>query len=147
MNDRVVWQERVAGKRVGWRKVKPPSSKVQSLSRASHKGKRNQKIVKNGRQTVQANHGKRMSSRQILDICGRKARTRPIPHQPIPSQYRTRWDHGSEVRGHGLVVGRGKRPIFEVPVRALLGEVSYWDDIPPKRSKTKLKPLGAYHEG
>ena len=45
------------------------------------------------------------------------------------------------------MVGRGKRPIFEVPVRALLGEVSYWDDIPPKRNKAELEPLGAYHEG
>ena len=41
---------------------------------------------------------------------------------------------------------RGK-PIFEVPARALLGEVSCWDDIPSKRSKTKLEPLGACHKG
>ena len=44
------------------------------------------------------------------------------------------------------MVGRGKRPIFEVPARALFGEVSYWDDIPPKRSKVELESLGACHE-
>ena len=65
-------------------------SKAQSLGRASHKGKRNQKIVKNGRQTVQVNHGKRMSSRQILDIYEREARVRPRLHQPVPNQYKTR---------------------------------------------------------
>ena len=27
------------------------------------------------------------------------------------------------------------RTYFEVPARALLGEVSCWDDIPPKRAK------------
>lgn len=25
--------------------------------------------------------------------------------------------------------------------------MSYWDDIPPKRSKDELEPLGACHEG
>ena len=34
-----------------------------------------------------------------------------------------------------------------VSVQALLGEMSCWDDIPPKRSKDELKPLGACHEG
>ena len=41
---------------------------------------------------------------------------------------------------------RGKT-YFEVPARALLGEVSYLDDIPPKRSKTELELLSACHEG
>ena len=34
-----------------------------------------------------------------------------------------------------------------VPTWALLGDTSYWDDIPPKRSKDELGPLGACHEG
>ena len=33
------------------------------------------------------------------------------------------------------MVERGKKSIFEVPAQALLGEVSCWDDILPKRSK------------
>ena len=28
-----------------------------------------------------------------------------------------------------------------------LGEMSCWDDIPPKKSKDELEPLGACHEG
>ena len=51
-----------------------------------------------------------------------------------------------KVRGCGLVVGRGKT-YSKAPAQALLGEMSYWDDIPPKRSKDELEPLGACHEG
>ena len=57
---------------------------------------------------MQANHGRHMSSRQILDIHGREARARPRPHQLVPNQYRTRRGHGLKVRGHDLVVGRGE---------------------------------------
>ena len=94
---------------------------------------------------MQANHGKRMSSRQILDIHGRKAHARPRSHKTVPSQYKTRYGHGSEVRGHGLVVGREERPIS----RFLLG--LFWGKCParmtyhPKRGKTELEPLGACH--
>ena len=28
-----------------------------------------------------------------------------------------------------------------------MGEMSYWDDKPPKRSKDELEPLGVCHEG
>ena len=41
---------------------------------------------------------------------------------------------------------RGKT-YSEIPAQALLGEISCWDDILPKRSKDELEPLGAYHEG
>ena len=55
----------------------------------------------------------------------------------------------SWVKGKRAWFGGGKRgkTYFEVPARALLGEVSCWDDIPPKRSKAELEPLGACHEG
>ena len=69
-------------------------------------------------------HGKCMSGRQILDIHEGKARVRPRHHQPVPSQYGTWWAHGSEVRGHGLVVGRGEKTYFATPVQALLGGTS-----------------------
>ena len=42
--------------------------------------------------------------------------------------------------------GEGKT-YFGVPIQALLGEMSCWDDILPKRSKDELEPLGACHEG
>ena len=54
----------------------------------------------------------------------------------------------SWVRGKRAWFGgeeRGKT-YFEFLAWALLGEVSYWDDIPPKRSKAELDPLGACHE-
>ena len=33
-----------------------------------------------------------------------------------------------------------------VPTQVLLGEMSCWNDILPKRSKDDLEPLGAFHE-
>ena len=47
------------------------------------------------------------------------------------------WVRGK--RGHGLAVGRRKKPI--------LGEMFCWDDVPPKKNKDELEPLGACHEG
>ena len=34
-----------------------------------------------------------------------------------------------------------------VPAQNLLGEMSCWDDIPPKRGRDELEPLSACHEG
>ena len=34
-----------------------------------------------------------------------------------------------------------------VPAQTLLGEMFYWDDIPPKGGKDELGPLDACHEG
>ena len=42
--------------------------------------------------------------------------------------------------------GQGKT-YSGVPAQAILGEISCWDDIPPKGSKDELRPLGACHEG
>ena len=42
--------------------------------------------------------------------------------------------------------GEGKT-YSRVLAQTLLGEMSCWDDIPPKRSKDELEPLNAYHEG
>ena len=72
------------------KKAKPTIKQGLAPNRASYKGRGNQKMVKNGQQTVQTNHGRCMSSRQILDIHGREARATPRPYQPVPSQYRTR---------------------------------------------------------
>ena len=55
----------------------------------------------------------------------------------------------SWVRGKKAWLGGGERgkTYFKVPARALLGEMSCWDDIPPKRSKAELESLGACHKG
>ena len=39
-------------------------------------------------------HGKCMSSEQVLDIHKSGARVRPRHHQPVPSQYRKLWVMG-----------------------------------------------------
>ena len=52
-----------------------------------------------------------------MDISEREARARPRHHQPVPSQFRTWWGHGPEVRGKGGMVwwwGEGKRSILRL---------------------------------
>ena len=133
----------------GWAKEKqsPPLSKAQSLGRASHKGKGNQKIVKNGRQTVQANHGKCKQQQADFGHTWKrgthKTQTSQACTQPIQDTVRS-WVRGKRAWFNG---GERGKTYFKVPAQALLGEVSYWDGIPSKRSKTKLELLGACHEG
>ena len=43
--------------------------------------------------------------------------------------------------------GEREKSYSRVLAQALLGEMSCWDDMPPKRSKDDLEPLGACHEG
>ena len=60
-----------------------------------------------------------------MDKFEREARVRPRRHQPVPSQYRTWWGHGPEVRGKGGMVwwwGKGKRFIHG-PCSSLFWEV------------------------
>ena len=55
-------------------------------------------------------------------------------------------DHGSEVR-EGMVWRWGEGKAYSVVLaQILLRVMSCWDDLPPKRSKNKLEPLGACHE-
>ena len=88
-----------------------------------------------------------MSSRQAMDTHGSGARTRLRHHQLVPSQYKNGglWVKGK--RGYGSAVKRKGRAYSGVPAQNLLGEISCWDDIPPKRGKDELESLGACHEG
>ena len=54
------------------------------------------------------------------------------------------WVRGK--KGHGLAGERGEKTYFRVLAQALSEEISYWDDMPSKRSKDELEPLGACHE-
>ena len=52
-----------------------------------------------------------------MDISEKEAHARPRHHQPVPSQYRTWWGHGPEVRGKGGMVwwwGEGKISILRL---------------------------------
>ena len=75
-----------------------------------------------------------------MDKFEREAHARPRCHQPVPSQYRTGWGHGPEVRGKGgcgLVVGRGEKIYSWHLPNPLLGGTSCWDDRPPKRGNLR----------
>ena len=69
----------------------------------------------------------------------RKAQTSPACTQPIQDIVSS-WVRGKRAWFSGREKGK---TYFEVAARALLGEVSCWDNISPKRSKTELEPLGA----
>ena len=73
----------------------------------------------------------------------RKAQTLLACTQPIQEVV----GRGSEVR-EGMVWRWGEGKTYsKVPAQVLLGKMSRWDDIPPKRSKDELKPLGVCHKG
>ena len=46
-------------------------------------------------------------------------------------------------RGYDLAVGEREKTYSGVLAQALLGEISCWDGMPPKRSKDELEPLSA----
>ena len=85
-----------------------------------------------------------------MDISEREARARPRHHEPVPSQYRTWWGHGPEVRGKGGMVwwwGEGKRSILRLLPKP------FWEVRPagmtnhPKEARLRGEPLGACLEG
>ena len=113
-NSRVAWQDYGRSKGVGWRKKSPQSNKARPLREASRREMRNQKTVHAIRcqewvakcTNEPPDHGKRMSSRQTLDVHRTRAGVRPKHHQPVPSQYKNgeSWVRGK--RGYGLAMGR-----------------------------------------
>ena len=74
----------------------------------------------------------------------KEAHARPKHHQLVPSQYRKWWVMGQRSWSSG---GEREKTYSVVLAQALLGEMSCWDDMPPKRSKDELEPPGACHEG
>ena len=84
-----------------------------------------------------------------MDISERKARVRPRHHQPVPSQYKTWWGHGPEVKGKGGMVWwweEGKISIL------LLLPKPFWEARPagmtnhPKEARLRGEQLGACPE-
>ena len=73
----------------------------------------------------------------------RKVQTSIACTQPIQEVV----GHGSEVK-ESMVWQWGEGKTYSgVIAQVVLGEMSCWDDISPKRSKNKLEPLGVCHEG
>ena len=135
----------MATKKWAERNVKPSIKGGPAENRKAAHVKRRRKVA--DRANKPPGCGRRMSGKQILDIREGKARVKPRHHQPVPSQYGTWWGHGSEVRGYGLVVGEGKRPILR-----LLPKL-FWEVRPagmtdhPKEARLWKEPLDACHEG
>ena len=80
-------------------------------------------------------HGKRMNGRQVVDSYGSGARTRLRHHPLVPSQYRSSEPQVRGKRGCGLAVGRRGKYILGFSLKLFQGEMSYYDDMPPKRGK------------
>ena len=91
-------------------------------------------------------HGKRMSSGQVLDVHKLEHAQGPNTTNLYPANTRV-VGHGSKVRKGIIWRWREGKTYYGVPAQVLWGEMSCWDDIPPKRSKDELEPLGACHEG
>ena len=86
-----------------------------------------------------------MNGRQALDSYRSGACIRLRHHLLVPSHYRRGgpWVRGK--REYGLAVGRKGKSILGFLRKDLLGKMSCWDDIPPKRGKDKLESLGVCH--
>ena len=80
-------------------------------------------------------YGKRMNGEQVVDSHGSRARTRLRHHPLVPNQYRHGGPWVKGKKGYGLAVGRRGEVYSGVHAQALLGEMSCWDDIPPKKGK------------
>ena len=55
--------------------------------------------------------------------------------------------HGSKAREDMVWRWGEGRAYSGISTQTLLGEISYWDDIPLKRRQDELEPLDACHEG
>ena len=71
----------------------------------------------------------------------------PRRHLLVLSQYIGGGPQVKVFRECGLAVWRKRGFYIRVSTQTSLGEISYWDDISPKRSKYRLGPLDACHRG
>ena len=71
----------------------------------------------------------------------------PRHHLLVPNQYMGGRPRVKVFRGCGLAVARKRGFILGILLKLLWGEMSYWDDISPKRSKYRLRPLDTCHRG
>ena len=92
-------------------------------------------------------NGKRMNARKAMDSYGSGAHTQGSSTTYLYPANTGEVGHGLEVR-ESVVQRQGECGVyFGVSTQALLGEMSCWDDIPPKRGKYKLESLSACYRG
>ena len=83
--------------------------------------------------------GKHMNARKAMDSYGSGARIQGLGITYLYPANTREVDRGLVVR-ESVIWRWGKGgAYFRVPVQALLGAMSCWDDIPPKRGKHELK--------
>ena len=85
-----------------------------------------------------------------MDISERKAHARPRHHQPVPSQYRTWWGHGPNIRSKGGMIwwwGEGKKSILRFLPKPFWEVRSARMTDHPKEASLRGELLGACLEG
>ena len=88
-----------------------------------------------------------MRTRKSIDLDESGACTQDSDTTYLYSTNTKKVSHGSEVwKGVVWQWGEGGA-YFGVSAQALLGEMSYWDDISSKRNKYELESLGACYKG
>ena len=88
-----------------------------------------------------------MNTRRAMDSYGSRVHTQGLGTTYLYPTNTEEVGHGSEVR-KGVVWRWGEKgAYFGVPAQALLEEMSYWDDILPKKGKHELESLGAFCKG
>ena len=92
-------------------------------------------------------NGKCMRARKAMDSYGNGAYTQGSSTTYLYPVNTGEVGHGLELR-EGVVWRWGEGgAYFGVSAQALLGEMSYWDDISPKRGKHELESLGTWYRG
>ena len=87
-------------------------------------------------------NGKRMSARKAMDSYGSGACTQGLDTTYLYPTKTGEVGHGSEVK-EGVVWRWGEEgAYFGVPAQAILGKISCWDYLSPKRDKHELESLG-----
>ena len=88
-----------------------------------------------------------MNARTTMDSYGSGAHTQGSGTTYLYPSNIGEVGYGSEVR-EGMVWQWGEGgAYYGFPAQTLLGEMSCWNDIPPKRGKHELESLGACYRG
>ena len=88
-----------------------------------------------------------MNTRAVMDSCGSGALTQGSWITYLYPANIGEVGHELEVRESVIGLWREGGAYFGVLAQVLLGEMSCWDDISPKRGKYELESVGAFYRG